>query len=163
MASDRELEAARRDARALLRGVRADDREALSRAAAVLGAHLDERFVHADALHVVARELGRDSWPALVAERRRGAIRAALDASLAEDGSDTIDVDTGLAYPDGTPVLVTVRRRNYRYMLDDGAIAVATSWSTDGVARGSGASVAPLRHERLAHDRRRLRPGRRGS
>jgi hypothetical protein len=149
MAPDPNLEDARRDARALLRAVNANDRDARTRAGEVLGAQLERRFVYADALHVVARELGRDSWPALVAERRRGPIRTALDAALAEDASDAVDVDTGLAYPDGTPVLVSVRRREHRYLLDDGGATVAMAGRRSGwldaaerAVRRSGMNVA---------------------
>lgn len=54
----------RRDAKALLRAVRAGDQQALARAYETLGQRASERFVLADALHVVALEHGYGSWPA---------------------------------------------------------------------------------------------------
>ena len=149
MTDDRELRALRREARSLLRAAGSGDSTAQARAAAVLGARAGERFVLADALHVVARERGAASWPALVAARRRGAIRSALDAASAEDGHDEVDVETGLAYPDGSPVLIRVRRRGHRYMLDDGAATIAkagrpTGWleAAERGVRRSGMNVS---------------------
>lgn len=58
------VERHRRDAKALLRGVRAGDARARARAHEALGERARERFVLADALHVVALEHGFRSWPA---------------------------------------------------------------------------------------------------
>ena len=66
----------------------------------MLGARADERFLLANALHVVARERGASSWPALVAEAKRGRIVTALDEALDEDGRAEIEVETDLAYPE---------------------------------------------------------------
>jgi hypothetical protein len=76
MTSDHQLDALRRDARTLQRAVSRGDAGARERAAAVVGRRVDERFLLTDALHVVARESGAVSWPALVARTRRGPIRA---------------------------------------------------------------------------------------
>lgn len=54
----------RRAGKALLRAVRAGDTQARARAHAALGERTRERFVLADALHVVAVEHGDRSWPA---------------------------------------------------------------------------------------------------
>src|SRR4051812_24874157 len=54
----------RREARRLLRGVRERQRDAVRRARDALGTRMDERFVLADALHVIALEHGFRSWPA---------------------------------------------------------------------------------------------------
>jgi DNA-binding TFAR19-related protein (PDSD5 family) len=137
MADERELEELRREARALLRAASAGDSAAHGRATAVLGARADARFVLADALHVVARERGARSWPELVARERgarswpdlvararRGRIASALDEALDEHGGAEIEVETDLAYPDGSPVVVAVRQRQRRYMLDDRGEAV---------------------------------------
>lgn len=57
------LDKLRRNAKALKKSYRAGDAAAIARVRAVLGSpHL---FKHADALHVVAREAGFDSWPRL--------------------------------------------------------------------------------------------------
>ena len=53
----------RREAKALLRAARAGDAAARSRAHDALGERVRERFVLADALHVVAVEHGFRSWP----------------------------------------------------------------------------------------------------
>jgi hypothetical protein len=60
----RGVEHYRREAKSLLRAVRADDVKALARVDHALGARGRERFVLADALHVVAVEHGFRSWPA---------------------------------------------------------------------------------------------------
>ena len=124
MADERELDALRREARALLRAASSGDSAAYGRATAVLGARADARFVLADALHVVARERGARSWPELVARARRGRIASALDEALDEHGGAEIEVETDLAYPDGSPVVIGVRRRQQRIMLDDRGEAV---------------------------------------
>ena len=54
----------RREAKALLRTVRQGDPAAEARARATLGDRVRDRFVLADALHVVAVEHGHRSWPA---------------------------------------------------------------------------------------------------
>jgi hypothetical protein len=63
----------RREAKALLRAVRADEAAARSRADAALGQRARERFVLADALHVVAVEHGFRSWPAFKREAETAA------------------------------------------------------------------------------------------
>ena len=120
MADSGHIDRLRREARLLLRAVRSGERTAHDRAATVLGARLHERFVLADALHVVACEQGATSWPALVTQRRRGPIRTALDEARG-DGVAEIDVETTLRYPDGEPVTIGVKRRETGlYLLDDG-------------------------------------------
>ena len=149
MTDDRDLRALRREARALLRAAASGDAAASTRVAAVLGSRAEKRFVLADALHVVAREHHALSWPALVAARRRGTIRSELDAALENDGADAVDVETGTNFPDGTPVVVTVRRREHRYMLDDRGATIAKAgrpagWhqAAEGAVRPSGMNVA---------------------
>ncbi|MEA2315552.1 MAG: hypothetical protein QOI03_2244, partial [Solirubrobacteraceae bacterium] len=61
----RGVEHHRREAKALVRAARSGDAQALARAHEALGERAHERFVLADALHVVAVEHGYRSWPAL--------------------------------------------------------------------------------------------------
>ena len=56
----------RAEAKSLLRAVRAGDADAANRARTVLGGRFADRFVLADALHVLALEHGYRSWPAFV-------------------------------------------------------------------------------------------------
>jgi hypothetical protein len=95
----------RKQAKALVRAFRAGQPEALARAEAVLGARARERFVLADAQHVVAREAGRRTW------RELDAVEDRL-------------VDPGLEYVAGEPVLVRVRRRRPVWSIDDRGRAV---------------------------------------
>lgn len=97
------MEHHRKQAKSLVRAFRAGDAAAARRAAAVLGERARERFVLADAQHVVAREAGYRSW------------RQLKDA---EDREERL-VDSGLRWSDGEPVLVRVRRRGRRHDLDD--------------------------------------------
>ena len=98
------MEYHRKQAKALVRGFRAGEPDARARAQAVLGARAEERFVLADAQHVVAREAGYRTWR----ELRESAERV---------------VDSGLEYVPGEPVLVRVRRR-LGVDIDDGGRAV---------------------------------------
>lgn len=56
----------RAEAKSLLRAVRAGDADAAGRARDVLGGRIADRFVLADALHVLALEHGYRSWPAFM-------------------------------------------------------------------------------------------------
>ena len=127
MTLEHKLDALRKDARTLQRAVAKDDVDACERARAVLGMRAGERFLLADALHVVAREHGAASWPALVAGARRGPIRTGLNEEADDDGIAEIDVETGLHVPGGAPVTIAVRRRGRRLMLDDRGEAVRRS------------------------------------
>jgi hypothetical protein len=149
MTSEHELDALRRDARLLRRAVARGDVRARERAAAVVGPRVDDRFVLADALHVVARESGAPSWPALVGSVRRGPIRAGLDEEADESGVAEIDVETGLRFPDGAPVTIAVRRRGRRLMLDDHGDAVTKSGRPRGWADAAERAVEPS-HMNLA-------------
>jgi hypothetical protein len=114
----------RKQEKALVHAYRADEREAVERAEAVLGPRARERFLLSDAQHVVARELGRRSWPELVHASEPGdrltVIRAALDAARREWGElGEVVLDGGVAYVDGDRVQVRVRKRGHRYTIDD--------------------------------------------
>jgi hypothetical protein len=103
------MEYYRKQAKALVRGFRAGEREAVERAEAVLGERARARFRRSDAQHVVAREAGHRSWPELV---------RATDV-------DERTLEPGPAYDDAEPVIVRVRRRGHRYTIDDAGAAVA--------------------------------------
>jgi hypothetical protein len=150
MVDDRELHGLRREARALQRAVASRDRVAEERASRVLGRRVERRFALADALHVVAREHGATSWPALVARARRGRVGAALDEGLDEEGRSEVDVETSLDWPGGEPVVIAVSRRQHRYLLDDRGEAVRRAgrpagWVTaaEAAARREGMNVSP--------------------
>ena len=149
MIDDRELQRLRREARGLQRAVASGDQAAEERATSVLGGRVERRFVLADALHVVAREHGATSWPALVARARRGRVRAALDEEPDDEGRSEVDVETSVAWPGGEPVVVAVSRRKHRYLLDDRGEAVRragrpTGWATaaEAAARREGMNVS---------------------
>jgi hypothetical protein len=83
----------RREAKSLLRAVRGEDASALARVDEALGRRGRERFVLADALHVVAVEQGFASWPAFKRDaesrvtseaRSVGRIGASPSATYAE-------------------------------------------------------------------------------
>jgi hypothetical protein len=97
----------RKQAKALVRAFQAGEPEARARAAAVLGGRERERFVLADAQHVVAQEAGHRTW--------RELREAAAEERL---------VDPGLEYVPGEPVLVHVRRRDRVWSIDDRGRAV---------------------------------------
>jgi hypothetical protein len=103
------LEFQRKQAKALVRAYRAGEPEAVERAGRVLGERPGTRFVLADAQHVVARELGHRRWAEL--------LRAAADV-------DETVVEPGLAYREGEPVRVRIRKRHRRYDIGDMAAAV---------------------------------------
>jgi hypothetical protein len=112
--TDHGLERRRKEAKRLLRDVRAGDETAAARVGAVLGTRAAKRFVLADAQHVVAVEHGFGSW-----------------AGLREHGETVID--SGLVYRGAGPVMVRIRKREHRYDIDDDGNA----------ARLSGAPAAP--------------------
>jgi hypothetical protein len=150
MVDDRELHGLRREARALQRAVASRDRVAEERASRVLGGRVERRFALADALHVVAREHGATSWPALVARARRGRVGAALDEGLDEEGRSEVDVETSVDWPGGEPVVIAVSRRKHRYLLDDRGEAVhragrPAGWvaAAEAAAGREGMNVSP--------------------
>jgi hypothetical protein len=107
----------RKQAKALAKAVRAGEPEALARARAVLGGR--DRFLLSDAQHVVARELGHRSWAEL---KHAEAERAEWE------------VDTGLRYTEAEPVLVHVKKRLHRYLLDDRGAAARLAGRPPGWA-----------------------------
>jgi hypothetical protein len=120
------MEFHRKQAKALVRAYRAGEREAVARAERVLGERARQRFLLSDAQHVVAREQGHRSWPELrrslagLSAGRLGAIEAALDAARRGWGElGEVVLDGGIAYVEGDPVQVYVRKRGHRYRLDD--------------------------------------------
>jgi len=57
-------------------------------------------------------------------------------------------VDSGLAYADGEPVRVLVRKRLYRYMVSDGGRAIAKSGKPPGWREPAGRAVEPMNVDR---------------
>jgi hypothetical protein len=100
------LEHYRKEAKALVSAVRHADETALVRAEATLGTRARERFVLADAQHVVAREAGFRTWPEL---------RRAIEDGQPEERW----VEPGVTYGDGVPVRIRIRRRERRIRVDD--------------------------------------------
>ena len=98
------MEQYRKQAKALVRAFRTGDEEARRRAAAVLEGHERDRFLLSDAQHVIAREQGLRTW----AELKR-----------AEEARAEWNVASGLRYTDAEPVLVHVKKRLHRHLLDD--------------------------------------------
>lgn len=122
-----DLDGYRREAKRLVRAVRAGDERALARAESVLGSRARERFLLSDAQHVVAREEGYRGW----AELRRG---------LPEEW----EVDTGLRYGPGEPVRIRIRRRGRRYDLDDRGEAVRLAGKPAGWRETAERAVEPM-------------------
>lgn len=110
------LDVYRKDAKALVRAFRVADPVAVARAERAMGSRVRERFVLADAQHVVALESGYRSWREL---RRR--LLPELDHAAAVAAATA-----GCRFP------VRARRRGYLVHLDDGAAAVAASGKPPG-------------------------------
>lgn len=122
------LEFIRKRAKALAHAYRAREAEAVERVERVLGDRARERFGLSDAQHVVAREHGHRTWPELKRSfdpppTRLDAMRAQLHAAQWAEGEDVI-LDTGVAYREGEPVEVFVRKRGRRYDISDRGAAV---------------------------------------
>ena len=117
------LEHCRKDAKRLLREVRAAEADALARAHSVLAERTPQRFVLSDAQHVVANERGYRSWPALM--RAVG-----VDPGRAESL-----VDTGLEYRPGDPVSVWVLRRDGKVSVSDHGGALQRAGAPPGWER----------------------------
>jgi hypothetical protein len=116
------LEHCRKDAKRLLRAVRAGDADALTRAREVLGGRVEQRFGLSDAQHVVATERGYRSWPALAREvcaDGPSSSAVALDARRAESV-----LDTGLEYRPEDPVRVWILHRERRVSVSDRGAAL---------------------------------------
>jgi hypothetical protein len=109
------LEHCRKDAKALVRAVRAGDPDAIARARDVTAYR--NRFQLSDAQHVVAVERGYRTWPEL---------KHALEARTERF------IDSGLEYLPGDPVLVKVVQRGTRYLISDDGAAVARAGRPPG-------------------------------
>ena len=135
------LEHYRREAKQLVRAYRAGDEAARTRAARVLGDR--DRFLLSDAQFVLAREHGLASW----AELRRAAEASPLDALSAVERGEIV-VDSGLAYGDGEPVEILVRKRLYRYLLTDQGRAVAKAGKPPGWREPAEWAAEPMNLDR---------------
>ncbi len=135
------LEYYRREAKELVRAHRAGDAKARTRAAAFLGDR--EPFRLADAQRLLAREHGHRSWTEL-----RRVIEATPLAALADVERGEIVVDSGLAYGDGEPVRILVRKRLYRYLLTDHGRAVAKAGKPPGWQEPAEWAAEPMNVDR---------------
>jgi hypothetical protein len=133
-----ELERLRKDAKRLVRDHRAGDADAVGRAAAVLGDRAARRFSLTDAQYVVARERGRSSW----AELRR-ALESPLAALMQQEVGEVV-VPSGLAYGDGEPVQIHVRKRLAVYDLSDRGRAVEKAGKPPGWYEVAELAVEPM-------------------
>ena len=118
------MEHHRKQAKALVRAFRAGDEDTVARAERVLGERAGTRIVLADAQHVIAREQGPRSWADLLRSSRSSTVEGSL-AELAQVERGEALIDSGVAYGDGEPVVIRVRKRLNRYDLDDRGRAVA--------------------------------------
>ena len=137
----RQLDRHRSEAKALVRAVRAEEAAAIERAEAVVGDRVRRRFVLADAQFVVAREHGHRSWAAL----RRHVLPL---AALAEEERGEAVVDSGLAYGDGEPVEILVRKRLHRYLLTDRGRGVAKAGKPPGWREVAERAAEPMNVDR---------------
>lgn len=133
-----ELERLRKEAKHLVRAHRAGDAHARARAAAVLGARSERRFALADAHFVLARERGHTSWAEL-----RHAFGPPLAALMEQERGEVI-VPSGLAYADGEPVEILVRKRLHRYDLSDRGRAVEKAGKAPGWYEVADHAVEPM-------------------
>jgi hypothetical protein len=134
------LEHYRREAKDLVRAHRAGDKDVRRRAAAVLGG---ERFLLADAQLVVAREHGFPSWAAF----RRALEASPLDALERIERGEVV-VDSGLAYADGEPLEILVRKRLSRYTISDRGRAIAKAGKPPGWREAAELAVEPMNIDR---------------
>lgn len=136
-----DLDHYRREAKELVRAYARGDTAVRERARAVLGER--GRFLLADAQHVLAREHGHRTWADL-----RRAIEASPLEELARQERGEVVVDSGLAYGDGEPVLVLVRKRLHRYLLTDRGRAVEKSGKPPGWREPAEWAVQPMNIDR---------------
>lgn len=134
------LEHYRREAKALVCSHREGDEDVRRRAAAVTGR---DRFQLADAQLVLAREHGFPSWAAF----RRAIEESPLDGLERVERGEVV-VDSGLAYADGEPVEILVRKRLYRYTLSDRGRAIAKSGKPPGWREAAERAVEPMNVDR---------------
>jgi hypothetical protein len=140
--SEHELERLRKEAKRLVRDHRAGEGDARARAAAVLGDRAERRFALADAQFVLARERGHGSWTEL-----RRALESPLAALVRQEVGEVV-VASGLAYGDGEPVDVLVRKRLHRYLLTDRGRAVAKSGKPRGWREPAEWAAEPMNVDR---------------
>jgi hypothetical protein len=98
------VEQYRDEAKTLLRAVRSGDASAAARARETLGDRFDDRFVLADALHVLAVEHGHRSWPAFKHD-----VEASVGACVRPVGR--IGASPAAAYAESARRLLTGARR----------------------------------------------------
>ena len=125
----------------LVRAFRAGDEDVRERVAAAVGGR--DRFLLADAQLVLAREHGCRSW----AEFRRLIEASPLDELAGLERGEVV-IDSGLAYADGEPVRVLVRKRLQRYTLSDRGRAIEKSGKPPGWREAAERAVEPMNVDR---------------
>ena len=132
------LEFIRKQAKSLAHAYRSGDPAAVARVERVLGDRARTRFGLSDAQHVVAQEHGHRTWPELKRSfdpppSRLHAVQSQLDAASGSwpDGEDLV-LDAGIAYREGEPVEIVVRKRGWRHDVSDGCAAVEKAGRPSG-------------------------------
>ena len=149
------MEYQRKQAKALVRGFRAGEPDAIRRAEDVLGSRARERFLLSDAQHVVAREQGFESWRELKRAdetRPRGAW---------VEGED-VRVPTGLRVRAGRPRVGRRAEAGLALRMSDGGRAVELVGAQPGW-RGVAETVVDTYPAERQPERRRLRAVDRGA
>jgi hypothetical protein len=140
-----ELERLKKDAKRLVKDHRTGAADARARAAAVLGDRADHRFALTDAQFVLARERGHVTWADL-----RRALESPLAALMRQERGEVV-VASGLAYGDGEPVEVHVRKRLHRYDVSDRGRAVAKAGRAPGWYEAADLAAEPMNVGRNGH------------
>lgn len=130
----------RKQAKTLVRAFAAGDAETVARVEATFGARARERFRLSDAQWLIAQELGHRSWAEFAhrVEAREpepapvgiAASFVAARASWGERGG--VELDSGLRYGGGAPVLVHVSKRDARYVFSDRGAAIEAAGGASG-------------------------------
>ena len=128
------LEYFRKQAKSLTKAHRAGDSGGVQRAERVLGERAKQRFLLSDAQHVVAVEAGFRSWAELrhqagtrpLTDGEDGRLLAMrLQLSLASWSTrGEIVLEAGIVYLPGSPVRTVIRKREWRYDINDTGTAV---------------------------------------
>jgi hypothetical protein len=146
-----DLEWYRKQAKALVRALGAGEADAAARVESTLGARARERFRLSDAQWVIARELGFPTWGELARRIEARASETRLAGAFAQSGFSAAamaaafsatrgswgergeaELDSGLRYGGGAPVLVHVGKREGRYSFSDRGAALEAAGSPSG-------------------------------
>jgi hypothetical protein len=138
------VEQHRDEAKTLLRAVRGGDASAAARARETIGDRFDDRFVLADALHVVAVEHGYRSWPAFKHD-----VEATTGASVRPVGR--IGASPAATYAESAHRLLAAARRGEQAALKRLRAHVPRLTDGDETSISQGATAADAR-VCLAHE-----------